>query len=123
MNLIAKYLSIPILFSLLISSYTLITGKHNQADFLFLFAYGILFYGAPFYLLAIVSWLFNVSKMNVHLGFVGMTLALLIIASLWLLPQDPSGLPIQWMAYWPIAIILSLIFICSRLFYSKLKSN
>jgi len=123
MNLIAKYLTIPLLFSFLVACYAMFIGKHNQANLLGLFIYGTLFYAAPFFLLAIFSWFLNLSKRTVHSGFIGMTLALLIIASLWLLPPDPSGLPMQWMVYWPLALILSLAFICAQLFYTNLKKT
>ena len=45
----------------------------------------------------------------IHAGFAASTLALLLIASLWLLPPDRSGLPIQWLLYWPLALILQIV--------------
>lgn len=123
MKLIARYLTIPVVFGLLVASYAMITGKHNQANFFGLFIYGVLFYGAPYFLHAVLVALFKASSQIIHAGFIGISLALALIASIWLLPPDPSGLPIQWMGYWPLAVILGLIFTGGSVAISKYKNS
>ncbi|QSX38422.1 hypothetical protein [Shewanella sedimentimangrovi] len=123
MKLIPKYLTIPIIFGLLVAGYALITGNENQASFIGLFIYGVLFYGAPYFLHSMFMVLFKASNQAIHAGFIGITLALVLISSMWLLPQDPSGLPIQWMGYWPLSVILGLVFIGGSIAVRKYKNS
>ena len=88
-----------------------------------LLLYGVLFYGAPYFLLALFFWPLKASNKIVHAGFIGVSLTLFIIASLWVLPPDSSGLPIQWMAYWPLSAILVLIFIVGSIAFTKYKNS
>lgn len=69
---------------------------------------GYLFYAAPHLLWAIVATIAKASRAVWHAGFVASSIALAAIAGLWLGPQDPSGLPLQWMLYWPLAIVLQV---------------
>jgi hypothetical protein len=69
---------------------------------------GYLFYAAPHLLWAVVSSLAKFSSAVWHAGFIASSVALVAIASLWLAPSDPSGLPMQWLLYWPLAIVLQL---------------
>ena len=71
---------------------------------------GFLFYATPHLLWAVIVGVSKPSNMVAHSGFIASTLALALIASFWFFPPDPSGLPMQWMLYWPLAIIL-LIFV------------
>jgi hypothetical protein len=123
MALIARYLTIPVLFSLLVACYAMVTGKQNQAEWLGLFLYGVLFYGAPFFVLAFFAWLLKASNNIVHAGFIGVSLSLLLIAGLWLLPPDPSGLPIQWMGYWPLSAVLGLVLVGGSFVLAKHKDS
>lgn len=68
-----------------------------------------LFYAAPHLLWAFVAALAKPSNAVWHAGFVASSIALAAIASLWLGPRDPSGLPLQWMLYWPLAVVLQLV--------------
>jgi len=70
---------------------------------------GYLFYAAPHLLWAFVAALAKPSNAVWHAGFVASSIALAAIASLWLGPRDPSGLPLQWMLYWPLAVVLQLV--------------
>ena len=70
---------------------------------------GFLYYGARFLLWAIVVKLFKTSNRVAHTGFIFVIVSLLAIASLWLVPPDPSGLPMQWLLYWPLAAILLIL--------------
>jgi membrane-bound ClpP family serine protease len=92
-------------------------------NFFGLLLYGLSFYGAPYFLLALLTWLLKASNLTIHLGFIGITLVLLFIASLWLLPPDPSGLPIQWMGYWPLSVILCLILMGGGVAFTKYKNS
>lgn len=123
MKLTVSYLVIPVIFAFLVASYAITTGKHNQANFLSLFTYGFLFYGVPYFLFGFLVFLLKPSKFIVHSGFIGISIALLLIASIWLLPPDSSGLPIQWMGYYPLSIVFCLVFMGSTIVYSKLKNS
>jgi len=70
---------------------------------------GYLFYAAPYLLWAVVAGLASFSNAVWHAGFIASSIALAAIAMLWLSPGDPSGLPIQWMLYWPLAIVLQVL--------------
>jgi hypothetical protein len=70
---------------------------------------GYLFYAAPYLLWAIVAGLAGFTNALWHAGFIASSIALVAISMFWLFPGDPSGLPIQWMLYWPLAIILQIL--------------
>lgn len=70
---------------------------------------GYLFYAAPHLAWAVVAGLCGLSKVVWHAGFGAASIALLVIACFWLGPRDPSGLPMQWVWYWPLAIVLQLV--------------
>jgi len=111
-----------VIFSLSAASYVMFTGKHNQANFFGVFFGGVLFYGAPFFLLAFLKWLLKLPNHIIHSGFLGISTALFFIAGMWLLPPDPSGLPIQWMMYWPLSAILGLLMISSIIVVKKYQN-
>jgi uncharacterized membrane-anchored protein YitT (DUF2179 family) len=123
MKLIASYLTIPLIFALLVASYAMLSGRHNQASFTGLAIYSVLFYGAPYFLLAVLMVVFRAPSKLVHAGFAGISLALLLIASIWLLPPDESGLPIQWMGYWPLSLIFCFVFIGGSFAAGKYRSS
>ena len=83
---------------------------------------GYFFYSAPYFLWAFLVLIAKVRKQVTHIGFIGLTIALLLIASVWLGPRDPSGLPIQWMLYWPLAGILLLVFAGATTIYLNIKA-
>ena len=70
---------------------------------------GFLFYAAPHFLWAIVAAIGRASNAVSHAGFIAANIALIAIA---LFPltgiRDPSGLPYQWMFYWPLALVLQI---------------
>ena len=119
MKLSARYLFIPILFSFLAVSFVIFTGKHNQANFLGLLISSTLFYCTPFFILSFIFSVSSAKSKYIHFGHIGATIALTLIASLWLLPRDPSGLPIQWMMYYPLSLILVLIFLGAAFIHDK----
>jgi len=70
---------------------------------------GYLFYAAPHLLWALIATLSKCSNRLWHAGFVASTVALVAISALWLFPGDRSGLPMQWLLYWPLAIFLQVV--------------
>lgn len=84
---------------------------------------GYLFYAAPHLLWAVVAALAKASRAVWHAGFIASSIALAAIASLWLGPQDPSGLPLQWMLYWPLAIVLQLVIAGGTAVYRRARKT
>jgi hypothetical protein len=121
MLLVIRYLLIPMCFSLLVTSYVFLTGTHNQAENYGLFIYSLLFYGAPFIIFALLILILRPTNQIVHSGFIGITTGLLLISSFWLLPPDVSGLPIQWVMYWPLSAILGVLCIAIRVIFNRYK--
>lgn len=83
---------------------------------------GYLFYAAPHLLWAVIAAVIKASRAVWHAGFIASSIALAAIASLWLVPPDPSGLPLQWMLYWPLAIVLQLVIAGGTAVYCRVKS-
>lgn len=106
---LAAHLSIPALVTLGAFAVAL---RREPLGMEMLAAYvlgGYLFYAAPHLLWAVVATLANFSRPVWHAGFVASSVALAAIAGLWIGPRDPSGLPLQWMLYWPLAVVLQLV--------------
>ncbi len=80
-----------------------------------------LFYAAPHLLWAVVAKVAKASRAVWHAGFIGSSLGLAVTASVWFGPQDPSGLPVQWMLYWPLAAILQLVMAGGAAVYRRAK--
>ena len=65
---------------------------------------GFLFYAAPHLLWVALCSVFNPTRVVQHLGLLVSSAALLAVCALSLWgPRDPSGLPYQWLVYWPLA--------------------
>jgi hypothetical protein len=71
--------------------------------------WGFLFYAAPHLVWTMIAAAGKFSTPVWHAGFIASSVALLVIASFWLGSGDSSGLPIQWMLYWPLAIVLMAV--------------
>jgi hypothetical protein len=73
---------------------------------------GVLFYSAPHLLWAAVTAAVRPALTVWHAGFVGSTIALVLVTAMSLFGRhDSSGLPYQWLLYWPLAgIALLLVF-------------
>ena len=84
---------------------------------------GDLFYAAPLLLWAVAAAVVKVSRTVWHAGFIASSVALAAIASLWLGPQDRSGLPLQWMLYWPLALILLFVFVGGTVIFQRVKKT
>ena len=102
---IAKYLAIPVAFTLGLEFYA--RGIH-LFDLSRMLGGGF-FYTLPFALWALPVKIAKLSNPVSHSGFIGCALSLALISSFWFLPPDPSGLPMQWMMYWPLSAILVLL--------------
>jgi RsiW-degrading membrane proteinase PrsW (M82 family) len=83
---------------------------------------GFLFYAAPHLLWAVIVVIARLSNAIAHAGFIASTVALGIIACFWLYPGDPSGLPFQWMFYWPLALILLVVITGCTAVYIRIKA-
>lgn len=73
-------------------------------------AWGLLFYAAPHILWAIVTNAIKPALVVWHAGFFTSSCALLLVAavSVWG-PRDQSGLPYQWLVYWPLSAVLLVV--------------
>ena len=123
MRTLVGYLSAPALLA--VSVFVSALGREPFGIEMFV-AYivgGFLFYAAPLLLWAIVATLGKFSRVVYHSGFVASCLALVVLAVFSLFFHDPSGLPMQWLLYWPVAIILQVIFAGSCALYVAQKRS
>ncbi len=107
--LLVAHLSIPAFVTLGVFAVALRREPFGMEMFATYVLGGYLFYAAPHLLWAIIAAIAKFSSAVSHAGFVASSIALSAIASLWLGPSDPSGLPLQWMLYWPLAVVLQII--------------
>jgi hypothetical protein len=120
---LAAHLSIPALVTLGAFATALRREPFGGEMFASYVLGGYLFYAAPHLLWAVIAALAKFSGAVWHAGFVASTIALAAIASLWLGPRDPSGLPLQWMLYWPLAIVLQLVIVGGTAIYCRAKKT
>ena len=70
-------------------------------------AWGLLFYAAPHLIWAALCAAVKPKLLVWHAGFAASSCALLVVGTLSVWgPRDPSGLPYQWLVYWPLAALL-----------------
>jgi hypothetical protein len=69
---------------------------------------GFLFYAAPHLVWAGLCAAAKPAPRAWRAGFFGASAALVFIGAMSFAVHDPSGLPYQWLAYWPLAGILLL---------------
>jgi hypothetical protein len=84
---------------------------------------GFFFYSAPYLLWGLVAVIGRFSTAVGHAGFVAATVALLYILLLSFTAHDPSGLPLQWLAYWAIALFLQVVFVAVTAVYVRSTSQ
>ena len=73
---------------------------------------GFLYYSAPHLLWAFVAILSKASRTIFHAGLIAANVALIAIMAVSVAGRhDPSGLPLQWIAYWPCALVLQTLFV------------
>lgn len=109
MRIVIGYLAVPMLLALVLGVYGFVAKGADFKSLLVMVFGGFFFYGVPYLVWVLVHLGFKPTTLIVHSGYIGATFALALISSVWLLPSDPSGLPLQWMAYWPLALALMLI--------------
>ena len=109
LTLVIAHLCIPGLVA--VGGYVAVL-KHESLGidtFATVFIVGYLFYAAPHLWWTIVARLGHFSDTMWHAGYVASSIALAAIAAFWFLPGDRSGLAMQWLRYWPLAIILQVV--------------
>jgi len=106
---ILGHVSIPAIFAVGMFVYALGRESFSLEMLASVLFGGFLFYAAPYLLWMVIVAVAKPSNLVAHSGFIASTLALALIASLWFFPPDPSGLPMQWILYWPLAIILLVV--------------
>lgn len=123
MKVALKYIVIPVLFAFSIAIYSVIARDLDFISASTQFGLGSLFYSAPYFLFAVLHILLKLSQVVAHSGYIAATLALAIISAFWLVPSDPSGLPIQWMLYWPLSAMLIVVFVGGSFAYRKFSNS
>jgi len=72
--------------------------------------WSFLFYAAPHFLWAGLSAALRPALMVWHSGFIASSALLLFVGALSVWgPRDPSGLPYQWLVYWPLSEVLFVV--------------
>ena len=85
-------------------------GTETLGEYVTIGGFGFLFYAAPHLLWFAVAAISRASSAVTHSGFLAANLVLVWIATYRLWGHaDPSGLPYQWIAYWPFALGLQLL--------------
>jgi hypothetical protein len=82
-----------------------------------------LFYAAPYILWAGLVLLLKPKRSVCHAGFFLCTGSLLAVGALSFARQDPSGLPYQWLVYWPLAGLLLLMLLIFWLFSGRPRAD
>ncbi len=94
--------------------------RYDVADELKYFLPNYLFYVAPHLSLLIITKLLGARPILVHAGLIGATLAFVAV-SLAGVFFNPFGSALEWLWYWPCAIVLSLLFIAVVAAWSAAK--
>src|SRR5947207_15380700 len=120
---IRQYLYIPALIA--VGAFAFALGKEPFQIELLLSALlgGFLYYAAPFLLWTLVVSIAPFSSPVSHSGFIAASVALVVLAALSFLPGDPSDLPIHWLLYWPLAIVLQGVSITGTALYVRWRSK
>jgi len=80
---------------------------------------GFFFYAAPHLLWAAIARGYKPSGFVLHSGFIAASLALVTVVALSFTLHDPSGLPYQWLLYWPLALVLQVVLVGASIFHSR----
>lgn len=84
---------------------------------------GSLFYAAPHLLWSGLVLLLKPKHTVGHAGFIICTGSLLAIGALSFVGRDPSGLPYQWLVYWPLAGLLLLALVVAWLISGRPRAD
>jgi hypothetical protein len=108
-RVVAAHLCVPVLIAAGTFAVAVSREPFDSDMFVVYVLWGFLFYAAPHLLWAVIAAVGKFSDPVLHSGFIATTIALLAVAAFWLGAQDRSGLPIQWMLYWPLAAVLMVV--------------
>jgi len=108
-KIIISHIGVPVVFAVCVFIYAINREPISLNMLVSVLFGGGLFYAAPHILWAIIVAIGKLSNIVAHAGFIASTIAMFLIASVWFFPGDPSGLPMQWMVYWPLAFGLQII--------------
>jgi len=105
-HLFAHFL-VPLLFALAALALSLRREPLSPELLLTHLGWGFLFYAAPHILWVVLCAALKPILKLWHAGFVASSCSLLLVGALsaWG-PRDPSGLPYQWLVYWPLTGVL-----------------
>ena len=123
MKIALKYIVMPILFAFVLFIYSITARGTDFTSALSQFGLGVIFYSAPYIVFAVLHILLKLPQVMAHFGYAAATLALATVSAFWLLPPDQSGLPIQWMLYWPLSALLIVVFVGGSFAYRKLSNS
>ena len=84
---------------------------------------GGLFYLAPHLLWLVIATLGKFQGIVWHAGFVAASAALAAVLVLAFTFHDPSGLPYQWLIYWPLALVLQAVLVGASFLVSRRHLN
>ena len=84
---------------------------------------GVLFYAAPHLLWFVIATLSRFKGRIWHAGFIGASVALASLLVLSFTFHDSSGLPTQWLAYWPLALVLQAVLVGAVTLFSRERSS
>ncbi len=100
------HLTAPAVFSVG-AAFLLANSSHDGlGDIAALLLGGFLFYSAPHLAWAAFCSVFKPAIRVQHTGFILCSCALALVCVLSFTVRDASGLPYQWLAYWPLAMAL-----------------
>jgi len=122
-SIIARYLCIPAMLALGTFAFALRSEPFGIEILLSAVLGGFLFYAAPFLAWALVVSLADLSAPVSHTGFIAPSVALVAITLLSFVAHDPSGLPMQWLLYWPLAVALQAVSVSVAALYVRRRSK
>ncbi len=120
---LAVHLSVPTALTLGVFAIALGREPLGAAMIAIYFVGSYFFYAAPHLVWAVVASVAKASWAVWHAGFIASSVALAAIATFWTWPPDPSGLPLQWMLYWPLAAALQIVVAGGTAVYRRAKKE
>jgi hypothetical protein len=118
------HLSLPLLAAVVGLALSLRQALLTGGLLLSHFVWGFLFYAAPHLLWAALSAAVKPTLVVRHAGFVASSGALLLVGALSIWgSRDPSGLPYQWLAYWPLAGLLLAVVVFGWLLAGRPRAD
>lgn len=101
------HLSVPVLFAVVVFLLSLRQEPPTVELVVTHFVWGLFFYAAPYLLWTALCAAAKPKRVVWHAGFLSSSGALLLVGVLSVLgSRDPSGLPYQWLVYWPLSGLL-----------------